>query len=551
MHIRLTLLLLSFAVVARAGEPPPAPPPASAALLEAGRRIYEDGVLPSGQPLRGVRLGGSAVEGPDAACILCHQRSGMGLTEGAVPVPPVTGPALFGKLELATYGRTPRRAPGMAFKDYHFKTRPPYTDASLASTMRSGVSPTGHAFEYMMPKYELADPEMAALLAYLRALSSQPSPGASAREMHFATVLVPGIEPARRQAFLDVLQGCFDEKLAAGGEPAAGEAPAQQWRLHVWQLEGAPDTWQAQLQARYEKQPVFATVSGLGGDEWAPVERFCEANRLPCLFPNAEVPGSAAGGRYSFYFYRGVLLEADVIASHLLEKRETLGQRRVIQVSRRDGAGARASAALAATLAGTPLVVENRLFEGVLAAGGAEFREGLESSVVLVLWLREADLARLGKAVSLPPKAGMVLVSGVLGGQENLPLPAAWRQKLLMTYPYDPPARWNRRMDFNLRTWLAQHGIARNDERMQGNTLAACNLLTEGVLRLRGQLLRDYLVEWTENYPTQMGNAPAPQAFPRFSLGPGQRFSSKGAHIVRFAGANASRLVPEAEWIVP
>jgi hypothetical protein len=86
---------------------------------------------------------------------------------------------------------------------------------------------------------------------------------------------------------------------------------------------------------------------------------------------------------------------------------------------------------------------------------------------------------------------------------------------------------------------------------MQGNTLAACNLLTEGVLRLRGQFLRDYLVEWTENYPTQMGNAPAPQAFPRFSVGPGQRFSSKGAHLVRFAGPASDRLAPEEEWIVP
>jgi hypothetical protein len=87
---------------------------------------------------------------------------------------------------------------------------------------------------------------------------------------------------------------------------------------------------------------------------------------------------------------------------------------------------------------------------------------------------------------------------------------------------------------------------------LQGNTLTACNLLTESMLRLRGRYFRDHLVEWVENYSSAMGNAPAPQAFPRFSLGPGQRFSSKGAYFVRFASPDKKRLVPvQPGWIVP
>ena len=72
------------------------------------------------------------------------------------------------------------------------------------------------------------------------------------------------------------------------------------------------------------------------------------------------------------------------------------------------------------------------------------------------------------------------------------------------------------------------------------------------MLRLGGQYVRDHLVEWVENYPSAMGNAPAPEAFPRFSLGPGQRFSSKGAYLVRFATPQEKRLEPiRDEWIVP
>jgi len=107
-------------------------------------------------------------------------------------------------------------------------------------------------------------------------------------------------------------------------------------------------------------------------------------------------------------------------------------------------------------------------------------------------------------------------------------------------------------MQRNLRPWLGKYGLSRVDERLQGNTLAACNLLAESMLRLRGNTLRDYLVEWVENYPSAMGNAPAPQAYPRFSLGPGQRFSSKGAYLVRFAGPSGHRIEPlQEEWIIP
>jgi hypothetical protein len=223
----------------------------------------------------------------------------------------------------------------------------------------------------------------------------------------------------------------------------------------------------------------------------------------------------------------------------------------VVAVSRADGAGARAAQALAERLAGTGLAAEHRILRGASKADLLAATAGLGSADALVLLLREPDLADLAKRLPKPPGAKALLVSGLLGGQENTPLPAAWRKPMLMVYPFDPPLRWNRRMDYNLRIWLRENGIKPVDERMQGNTLAACNLLNEGMLRLRGQYLRDYLVEWTENYPTQMGNAPAPQAFPRFSLGPGQRFSSKGAYLARFAPPDFQRLERVEDWIVP
>jgi len=517
-------------------------------LVEAGRRICEEGLLPSGESLKGVRPGGFEALGREVACVLCHQRSGLGLTEGAVPVPPVSAPVLFRNERPLALGRTPRVAPGMQLQDYHFRTRPPYDDDTLARAIRDGLSPTGHVFNYLMPRYPLSADAMAALLAYLRQLSDRSSPGVTDRLAHIATVVAPGMDPARRASYLGVLQACVAERHPElKGKAPPGYLP---WRLHVWDLVGPPETWGQQLQEQYARQPVFALVSGLGSDQWTPMEAFCESNRIPCLFPNLEVPGTPAGGRYSFYFYKGVLLEAEVAARYLKDRRARLGISRVVQVSRAEGSGARAAAALRSALDGAGIGVEHRVLTGSQGDVAGSLLAGLTAADALVLWLRESDLAELSAAAP-PPAAGVVLVSGLLGGQERVPLTDPWKARLLLIYPFDPPYRWERRMAYNLRTWLDQRGLPRGDERLQGNTLAACNLLSEGMLRLRGRYQRDYLVEWTENYPTGMGNAPAPQAFPRFSLGPGQRFSSKGAYIARFSPTDPGRLERVEDWIVP
>jgi hypothetical protein len=155
--------------------------------------------------------------------------------------------------------------------------------------------------------------------------------------------------------------------------------------------------------------------------------------------------------------------------------------------------------------------------------------------------------------VQPPAQARMVLASGWMGAGDKNGLPVAWRDKTLVVYPFDAPVRWDARMMFNLRPWLAEKSIAVTDERLQGNTFAACNIFAETLRQLRGVPNRDRLVELIESYSSAMGNAPAAEVYPRFSLGPGQRYSSKGAYIARFAkdAGEEPKLELERDWIIP
>lgn len=512
------------------------------ALVEAGRRIYETGTLIAGTPLIAQREGGVALSGPGAACVNCHRASGMGSIEGGAIVPPIAGPLLF------SAPVKPRRRPpakGITVVEFRYLNRPPYDDASLARALTSGISPSGAPLGYLMPRFVLGDRDMKALTAYLRTLSTHISPGVDDDTVHFATVVTPGADAAQKNAMLEVLRTCFAERV-----PRIVTPGLRKWDLHVWELAGPESDWPSQLERYQHAQPVFAVISGLGAGGWDATHRFCEREALPCLFPNTDLPGGADRDRMTFYFNDGVLLEARVLARHLIESRNVRGHARLIQLLRPGDVGTAAARVLDDTLKQRGVMSEIRTVSD--ADNIATVLTGVAADDTLVLWLRPNDVERLTRAIDAPPAARAILFSGTLGGFENIPLPAAWRSRAQFTYPLDPPGRRGLRMRFNLHPWLAKNGLPRSDdpalEILRGNTLTACKLLDDAMTRMRTYFFRDYLIELIE---TPMGNSAATSAYPRFSLGVGQRFASKGSYIVRFAGATGPELVPLTDWIVP
>ena len=201
------------------------------------------------------------------------------------------------------------------------------------------VGTGGQTLDPLMPRYTLTTREVEALAAYLGSLGATPPPGITDEAIHLATVVAPDASPRRRQAMLDVLQHCVAEH---GPRPGSERRP---WRLHTWTLHGPPPTWPAQLARHLRGQPVFALLSGIGR-EWAPVHAFCEAEGLPCLFPNTDAPGPAP--QSSIYLSPGVAVEGRVMARYLEDRPRP--PRRLVQVFAADDIGRHGAAALAAEL---------------------------------------------------------------------------------------------------------------------------------------------------------------------------------------------------------
>jgi cytochrome c553 len=514
---------------------------ADAKLIALGQRIYREGIRPSGETLTAVGSAQIQRSGKDAACVACHRRSGYGATEGQFVVRPITGPALTHEQTLAV--RSPRVKARLGSS-----LRPPYTEATLARAIRTGIDTAGKPLNPVMPRYALGDEEVKALAAYLFSLSTQASPGVDERDIHFATVIQPGVAPEQRRAMLDVMRAFFkdkdanvrwDEERRDAGNMRVDRA-YRKWVLHVWELTGTSETWGAQLEANYAKQPVFALIGGLGNSSWRPIHEFSERFEIPCVFPQVELPVVSAANNYTLYFSRGVQLEAEVLARFLRDQGEA---GRIVQVYRSDEASSAAAAAFRTALkSGGDRPLEERVLEGpateVFWQALAATRPG-----ALVLWLGAEDVAG---ATALGAASPAVYLSfNLLGGKRPGTAPKEGGN-IRLIYPSDLPPKHEARLLRN-KYWLHSKGIKISDEKVQINTLFALAVVSDVVGHIMDSFSRDYFVERVEH---AVATTPMPSVYPQVSLGPGQRFAAKGSSIVQI-GADEKSLKAVSPWIVP
>ena len=518
-----------------------------------GADIYVLGVLGSGQPVVGERTAAESLVGPQAACANCHRHSGLGSQEGRAIIPPITGQFLF---HVETGGRDEIELP---YVPGARPERKPYTEATLARAIREGVDTESRTMSTLMPRYALNDSDLAALIAHLRSLDRRRVPGVSDTELRFATIITPDADPAKRRGMLDVLQHFFEDRNNTQRLPSSqnmmpsGNAfrakgmfkVTRRWVLQVWEPTGPKSTWTAQLSQKFAAQPVFAVLSGLGGEDWTPVQAFCEQNAVPCLFPNVDLPPADAEHEfYSLYFSRGVRLEADLIGQALMQPGIDPTVTDVRQVYRQGDIGEAAAAALAATLQSAGIHVTSRAVPaGAPTKTVAATVTGLPTTTVLVLWLRPADLA--GLAAAAPP--ARVYLSELMSDVDSKPLPAQWRGAAHIAYPFDLPESRRVRVDY-ARGWFRIRGIPLVDEQVQADTYLACGLASETLKHMIDTFVPDYLIERLED---TVEHRILTGYYPRLTLGPYQRFASKGGYLVHLEAPVGVRPIPDGPWVTP
>lgn len=125
-----------------------------------GERIYYTGYGENGQIPRS--MPGGRVRGAEmmtgAACVNCHQEDGRGgrftmMMGWSVEVPDI-------RYSTLTKGH-----------EEGGETEPGWTDSEIADAIRNGVEPNGQQLRAPMPRWDMSDTEVEAVIDYLRELS--------------------------------------------------------------------------------------------------------------------------------------------------------------------------------------------------------------------------------------------------------------------------------------------------------------------------------------------------------------------------------------------
>jgi len=516
---------------------------------EAGRMLYQHGQLASGQLLQAQGFGDTEVRGELAACVRCHRRSGFGSYEGGFYIPPITQPYLLGGRRLSRDDRF--RALFMQAQTAEFRhqvrrirDREPYDMDTLGTVLRSGLDPDGRVLEELMPRYQLDEIDLHNLVAYLRTLSVQISEGVGEQHVELATIVHRDVPEASREALVGTIAS-FTEwyntrtlgDLQLAGHSVYGSSLytrySRLYRMHVWEIEGPPQSWREQLEAHYARQPVFALISGITEGPWAEIGAFSDEHGIPTLFPITDlphVPGPLGG--YTVYFNRGMLLESELIATQLDQRNPVVVQR----VG--DSAAEQAAAAHLAKSLGQEARIHS--------VAAADTVIGAVAADVLVVWQRDPDPLEVerwwrdsGASLVYLPASAVAEMGASASAELRQALRFSWTDALASdAYPER----------FRVRAWMNTRGLDYAATDVQFRAWYAMSMFRDSFIHLLDHFHRDFLLEVLEH---QIQGSPNPGLYPDMQLAPEQRFASRSGYIVELAPEQPGGVVALSERIVP
>jgi len=561
MRRLLTYLMVVLSTVAWTTEAYPADK-APISLVELGRRIYQDGIDDSGKLLRGESAAKIVFQGTQAACIRCHRKSGLGTSEGNNVVTPITGAYLFPEAVETDANATAKTTVELRALSRSGIPRDSYTPETFARSLREGVNKSGKAMDPLMPRYELTERELAGLTEYLKSLSDYSDPSVDKNSIHFATVVLPSATPQQSDAMLDVLKAFFADMNSGTRSEKKRRAVAyeamfrsyREWKLHVWRLTGPPEGWKAQLDQFYRQQPVFAVLSGIGSDSWQPLDEFCELHEVPCLFPNSDLPATN-GGYYSFYFSRGMGLEADVLAGQFEPKLNRANK--IVQIFRPgDRRGAFAAKVFRDHIEKSgkgDSLVDWTVPDDQIEKSWHKLLSDNRPKTLLV-WLDGEDMAKLGDWGTAMASVREIFLSASMLGSQRVEDPK-WLpddlylslDRIRLVYPYKLPKKAAHDL-LRTKAWLKTKNIPLDDVRVLANTYFAATLTGDTYSRLLSHFSKDYFIELIEH---MISKSITTSVYPQLNLGPGQRFASKGAYLVKYSPRPDGGVEPLTDWQVP
>lgn len=536
-------------------------------LLLLGEKMYREGILPSGKPMKAQVMGDIPVDGRMFTCDDCHQRSGLGSEEGTIITWPINGKELYSPRRVTGAFRPPeteeeRLNVRRTLPRYYQvpDARPAYTDKTLAKALRLGVDPTGRYFDPAMPTYKLGKSNMDIMLYYLKHLSVEIASGVDKTTLHVATVIAGDVLENDRSSMLEVLKAHIHARNSESRhETRRSEAGPfykserhksyRKLQLHIWELTGDEDTWTAQLEQHYAKQPVFALLGGISVGSWAPIHSFTEPRKIPCIFPITDLPTVSDTDWYTLYFGKGYYQEGESVAKYVRAEFGTDESTRILQIYQDNSPG---SVALADSFQKTWQDIGGEHLQSIsitnnTAPSSENWQQlfGELSPDVVLIWLDQTNKQTITTLAPFVKDTTLVAASANLLNRTYDAFPEPLKQNLVLTLPTSLPHD-NSTRRFAVKRWLQARKIPLLNFEIQAKMYFLGWMLPGSLKGMRSEFYREYFLE---KYDMMTDQDYSIAVYPRLTFGPGQRYASKGCYLVKLTGDEAQPYESISNWV--
>ena len=471
--------------------------------------VFMEGKSPSGVPIQAlVGPHSTPVSGEALPCASCHGPDATGRPEGAVRPSNITWPEL-----TKSYGH---RTEGG-------RERGPYTDEHFAAAVTFGTDPSGNKLDPAMPRYVMANVDIANVLAYLKRIDTDFDPGLSGDRLGIGTLLpASGRLAEAGQAMRAVMAAHLARINAQGG------IFGRQLELVVTELPDERAAAEAAAEQAMRSGEVFAMVAPFAVGIEQKLFDVAEATQVPVIGPFTLSPvGFGAINRQTFYLLPGLRDQGRALAD--FAARELPLPNPPAAIVYPDGEGeAELAAAIEAQLAtrGWDRVLQVRY--AVRDMPAAKLVAALQQQGVQVVFFLggERELATLGTEIRDAIWTPYLLALGARSGAAAIRLPTTLGNRVYLAYP-TLPGDISEAGAAALTTEGPDQQARMGHRPARVTAYGAMRVLEEGLKRAGSDLSRAKLAASLEKlFSFESGVTPT------ISYGPNRRVGALGAHIV-------------------
>ncbi|HEU4507090.1 MAG TPA: ABC transporter substrate-binding protein [Pyrinomonadaceae bacterium] len=487
-----------------------------------GKAFYLRGESASGQEITAM-MGEIDVPASTLTCAGCHGMRGEGITEGGVTAGNMTWNFL-----TKPYGHA----------DDGGRKHPPFTEASFARVMTTGIDPAGNKLAVAMPTYRMNQEDMANLIAYLKVIEHDTDPGITPTSIVLGTVLPEKTAlSGLAQSMGDVLQAYFAEINSRGG--------IYNRKIELRVVHGDSKSTVANMKRLVDEDQVFAVVSGLMAGAEEGVAALTQEKEVPFIGPSTLLPQRGTPvNRYIFYLLPGLKEQARALVTFAAKKSDA-SKSRVAIVSpdvefNRNIAGAIEEQTKKLRWdSATATYYARDQFNAVEFVNESHRKEVdtiffLGSGIEAAAMLKEAD------AVGWKP--AIYMLGTLVGRNVTDSVPVKMKDRIFLAFP-TVPTDVSAAGAAEYRSLLQRNKLESTHAAAQASAIAAARILVHALEICGKDLSRERLITTLEGlYEYDTG------LMPKITFGPNRRIGALGAYVVTIDPEK--KLFPASlEWI--